>query len=397
MTSTWRHTSPPLRGLERWLRAEGIEFTTWDRWFLALVAADHGGDWQALRERLRAKLQRHEYERRDAEAKLSHLSDVEARWSSLRESARERLRRDCLDDRIVRRARSKIVEQSLEERHKTPAMREPPRVRLRARALRGYWPRFPVSPARVEPVFREVVPRDFCSERATFGLARRLEAALDGALRRSARPAEHLAVQRAFLTAAIDAFDCADDSCGVLGDLCRDRFPDYFTVPWREARLLPEVYYRDFLEWATWEDYGLTSDLLQPFFRAVAKEHVPLVDRILRELRVELVAADLEYQAERALTLRADLHVAKRRVGAFVDLALEMGSREWQRITTMAEAALRQRRRDLALAIFAAADQPGFHRERLRDDSLRLPAVFPSGRPQRAAPVRLRCGSSRKT
>jgi hypothetical protein len=50
---TRRHTFPPLRGLERWLRAGGIEFTTWDRWFLALVAADHGSDWQALRERLR--------------------------------------------------------------------------------------------------------------------------------------------------------------------------------------------------------------------------------------------------------------------------------------------------------------------------------------------------------
>src|SRR6266571_6810936 len=232
-----RHTFPPLRGLERWLRAGEIEFTTWDRWFLALVAADHGGDWQALRERLRAKFQRHEYERLDAEAKLSHLADLQARWSSLHESARERLRGNCLDERIVRRARSKIVEQALEDRHKTHAMRETPRVRLRARALRGYWPRFPVSPARVEPVFRGVVPHDFCSERATFGLARRLEAALDGALRRSARPAEHLAVQRAFLTAAIDAFDSADDSCGVLGDLCQQRFADYGTAPWREAGL----------------------------------------------------------------------------------------------------------------------------------------------------------------
>ena len=163
-------------------------------------------------------------------------------------------------------------------------------------------------------------------------------------------------------------------------------FPDYFTAPWREAKLPPEIYYRDFLEWATWEDYGLTNGQLQPFFRAVVKEHVPLVDRILGELRVELTAADLEYQADEALTLRGELHVAKRRFGAFPDLAAEMGSREWQRITTMAEAALRGRRRDLALAIFAAADQPGFHRAHLRDECRRLLGTLPAGRRPRAAP-----------
>jgi len=46
--------------------------------------------------------------------------------------------------------------------------------------------------------------------------------------------------------------------------------------------------------------------------------------------------------------------------------ATEMGSREWERITTMAEVSRRARRGDLSLAVFAAADQPGFHRDYLR-------------------------------
>jgi len=82
-------------------------------------------------------------------------------------------------------------------------MRETPRVRLRQRALRGHWSRFPVSPARYERTFRDTLEsRDFYSERATFGLARRLEAQLARELNGAVRPAEHVAVLRAFLTRA---------------------------------------------------------------------------------------------------------------------------------------------------------------------------------------------------
>jgi hypothetical protein len=183
-------------------------------------------------------------------------------------------------------------------------MRETPRRRLRERALRGYWRRFPVSPARYEGAFGDTLAsRDFHHERATFGLARRLDAQIEREWKRAVRPAEQVAVLRAFLTIMLQAMECADDSCGVLGDLAHDWFPQYFAAPWQQAGLSPELYYRDFLEYAIWEDYGLLYGELAPFFKAVAKEHVPVVDGVLRDLRAELCAADLEYQAEEALTL----------------------------------------------------------------------------------------------
>lgn len=69
----------------------------------------------------------------------------------------------------------------------------------------------------------------------------------------------------------IATMEC-DDSCGVLGDLCHDRFPDCFAAPWHA-----------------------------------------------RDLSLEL-------------------------------LTTETGSQAWERITTMAEAALRARRLDVATA-----------------------------------------------
>jgi hypothetical protein len=114
------------------------------------------------------------------------------------------------------------------------------------------------------------------------------------------------------------------------------------------------------------------------FFDAVTTEDVPLLDRLLREHRDELSAVDLDYQAEEALTLLGELRVAKRSFDVFEGLAMETGSRHWTRITAMAEAALRARRRDLAAAIFAAADQPGMHRDYLRQQALRLLGVLPA-------------------
>src|SRR5712691_6872173 len=115
-------------------------------------------------------------------------------------------------------------------------MRETPRVRLHRRALRGYWSQFPTSPTEYETVFITLIAaRDFYDERASFGLARRLEALLDRQLQRARSAGQRVAISRAFLTAMIETMACADDSNGVIGDLCQERFNDYVTAPWREA------------------------------------------------------------------------------------------------------------------------------------------------------------------
>jgi hypothetical protein len=197
-------------------------------------------------------------------------------------------------------------------------MRETPRARLRERALRGYWSRFPVSPASSEQALRaELEARDFYGERATFGLARRLDAAFGRQLKRAAG-ASGQAVIRAFLTSLLLAMERADDSCGILGDLARDHFPKYFTAPWRETGLSPDVYYRGFIEYGVWEDHGLLGPHeLVPFFKRLSQADVVCVDGLLKEHRAELQAAELEYQAEDALFFLGALHVSKKEFRRF--------------------------------------------------------------------------------
>ena len=225
-------TPPPRHGLDPWLSAGGIHFATWDQWFLLLLFGEHDGDWAALRARLRDRCWGPGFERDDAEAKLSHLGDLETRWASLGDAGCERLRRACGDRRLLRRARAKILEQEVGAHDKTPAIRETPRGRLRERALRGYWPRFPVSPARYEAAFRDTIESQaFHGERATFGLARRLDRQITRALERGAGAAGQVAVRRAFLTSLVLAMERADDSCGVISELAHEHVPGYFTAP----------------------------------------------------------------------------------------------------------------------------------------------------------------------
>ncbi len=50
----------------------------------------------------------------------------------------------------------------------------------------------------------------------------------------------------------------------------------------------------------------------------------------------------------------------------FVPMARAMGTRAWQRITTMSEAAEKRGRYELALAVYEACLGPGLHEDFLR-------------------------------
>src|SRR4051812_41733310 len=65
-----------LSGLEPWRTNAAHEFQQWDLWFLAVLVGDYGGDWAALRMRLRPPTSNYSLAEEDAEAKLSHLDDL---------------------------------------------------------------------------------------------------------------------------------------------------------------------------------------------------------------------------------------------------------------------------------------------------------------------------------
>ena len=365
-------------GLEAWCQAGGHEFTRWDLWYLVVLLCDFDGSWDDLRASLKPQWSWQPAEL--WEGKRYHLIDLRRRLGEAGLDPVDLVGDLAQDKRILRKARTKVLEKELRDADKTAAMRETPRRVLAAQALRGQWDLFPVSPAAYERLFSGEIGRPRYEQRdASFALSRRLKAVLKKADHASGSvAAARLALYRATLTALIAAMGTVDDSYGVVGDLFGEVLSEYFTIPWQATGIGPEVYYRDFLNFAVWEDFGLTYHRLDPFFGAVAPEHIVLVDAVLRDIRTELLLyEELVHQADEALTLLGELYVVKRNFGRFTALAHEMGSRQWERVTRMAEAAVASGRRHLALEIFTAADQPGWHQAHLRELQAKLTGLPP--------------------
>lgn len=380
--------TPPIYGPEMWKTIRRESLVHWDRWFLVVLVHDFEDDWNALKAAIKERCgSSYGGGHDDVERKMSHLIELHARLQRSSIAPAHCLDEASFERKILYKSRHKLFEQeAYERRAQTEAMRNTPRRSLRTRALRGHWAAFPISPEPYEATFaNEIEDRDFYSENSTFGLIKRLECLLDEEDKRCPDVASRLACYRGFLTAVMQAGDHLDDSFGSVGDLFQQRLPTYIGLPWEETGLTPEVYYRDFIEFAVWDSYALTYQRLGPFFRSIHKECFELVEDILIELERELRASSgdfpsLEFYAEEALDLLGELYVAKRRYERFVAAAAKMGSEKWERITRMAESALKQGRKDLALAVFAAADQPGFHREYLRRQCMKLTGQPPPER-----------------
>src|SRR5215471_20974874 len=74
----------------------------------------------------------------------------------------------------------------------------------------------------------------------------------------------------------------------------------------------------------------------------------------------------LDYQYEEALTLLGQIVAEQQRFEQFETLARDMGTRQWKRIIVLADRAVKQRKRPLAVAVFEAALSPGMHEGFLR-------------------------------
>ncbi|MBW3605780.1 MAG: hypothetical protein KY460_12910 [Actinobacteria bacterium] len=278
------------------------------------------------------------------------------------------------------KARNKMARHSIDGRALTDAMIDTPRVRLQRRARYGSWDAFPVSPATSYDRFRAAVEvKSFITKGRTFSkvqqLSDRLER-LDGP-RRS--PPERVALYRAFHTAGLEFADRADDSYGVIGELRSDAWETYLGLDWEAVGVPADVYWRDICELVVWEPYGLGfQSETRPFVHAGAV-HTPVIVAHLRDLDAQLRALHLTYQADEARQQLAWLHIATRKFDRFVETATLLGSDHWRPVDAMARAALDAGDRDLAVAVFAAADQPGWHRDHLRRRCRDLTGADPAG------------------
>lgn len=356
---------PPIFGPEPWSVVAGVEWCHFDRWFALVTVADFDGDLEALEEELAARLRSPRHSRRDLEAKLSHLSDLRDGLARAGIAVGRLAEGEC-DPKVLSKARRKVLDQWLEGRAMTEAMRETPRVRLERRARYGHWPHFPGNPDRFYEKLAGKRPPSHVPKGRSFAVTRRLEERLERHDARCHTEADRLALYRAFHTVGVELAERGDDSFGVIGEMRRRAFTTYLGIDWAAAGMEHEAWWQDLCELLVSEDYALTFEHETLPFRRVRAGDAELVEAILLDLAGEYRAAHLDYQADEALQLVAWLHLAGRRYTKYVEAAERLGSEHWRPAVTLAESAIAGGWSDLAVEVFRAADRPGFHRDTLR-------------------------------
>jgi hypothetical protein len=366
-------------GPELWAQRAGQDWSLWDLWFCVIAVRDHGGDLNAfVGDFVDAIRKPGVYGRDEAEAKLSHLHDLQARLADVGLTPADLADDEVLaDKRIAARAREKVTGRiPLEGRARTAAMIDTPRRRFEHRARYGHWPSFPSDPAPFFEKFRPTVDRvDHITKGKTFAVVARLEkrlASLDGP--RRSLP-DRLALYRAFHTAGLELADAADDSYGNIGQTRAEAWDTYLSIDWRGTGMDPAAYWQDLCELRIWEPYGLDFKQEEEWFRSARPEDVPIVEPVLLALEAEHYDAVLDYPAEDALIALADLYVATKARDRYVMAARRLGSRAWRPIEAMARSQLKAKDRAGAVAVFRAANQPGPQQDHLRRKCVELTGV----------------------
>jgi hypothetical protein len=348
-----------------------VLITYWDLWY-ALVATDQfEGSLEGLAAHFREERARAFCSRERAIGKLSHLRDLQQRLrqAGVAVSAIPEAAGSELVKMEKRRAAGRILKHNERQYERSTAMQCPPQDRLFPAVLRVHWPRFPVSPAPYADSLSDRFDWErFYGLNASFRLARKLDDETDRAqeLLAEGAVADALAMLRSLMTVTVELFDIADDSCGAIGDSFQAAFKLYRRLKWRESGIEPEVFLHDLIDFLIWDDYALTAQQTDGFFRSLRADEVEICLAHLRSRRAEYMALDLDYQADEALTLMGQVVAEKQRFGLFEELAAEMAADRWPRIILLADVAVKAGKTDLAQTVFEAALTRGSHLDLLR-------------------------------
>lgn len=346
-----------------------VHLTYWDLWLLIVLAQTFKGDWDALADHFRAKAKSGGFERERAEGLLNHSRHLRSALDDAGLSAADVLA--CLDAALIKankaKARRKVLELQFQKHECSQWMIETPRWQREQRAMQGFWEHFPVSPAAfadgIAAIFK---PGKLYEEDESFKLERRLTAFLDR-YEENLDQASLFALYRAYLTVLLDKINQVDDSYGVIGQGYESVFEAYYQLDRADLALPSEIFFQDLLELLIWEDYGFTYQKQPDFFASLMGQDVPVVETILLQEWRELGELELAYQSEKALTMLGLLYAQQKMFDRYLEIARQMGTREWQRITRLSEAAEAGRQNDLALAVYEASLGPGWHEKYLRE------------------------------
>jgi hypothetical protein len=287
-------------GPETWREIDGVAFCHWDRWLLRLALAEQGG-LDAIERELRARTANRRINRDAAEAMLAQVIDLRDRLAHLARTPERILdAEEQASGWLLKKAWKRVWHDGPNRR--TDAMRNTPRRRLEARALRGHWPRFPVSPARFELELRRIVGVEASYDPSATGpLARLLQIHVDLLKMRASSDLERLALHRAVMTVIIELMEQFDDSLADMSEVFAASARAYLDLA-RDAAGLDGIL-RDLLELAVWEDYGLLKGI-DHFLGALDEEHANAALRELASIISELGRERLDAQRARAVALR---------------------------------------------------------------------------------------------
>lgn len=274
---------------------------------------------------------------------------------------------------LITRARAKVFKRDVSERSMTPAMRNPPSLRLEHRARCGRWPQFPSSPQdphdRLVTLLR--LGRHCRSTRTADGWATRSLAydlaEATGLLETGDGP-ETLAVRRAMLTIGLNLMECCDDSYGGLGDVIGQALEDYAGTDWRSAGAPPDVFWPDFLEIVTMlANYGVVDRRETELFRltGVARD-LDTVCEVATGLHEDYAAARMGWHADEVQTLQVYAVAAAGAVNRFETTVRRIGPTSRAACEAMVQVALESGRVDVARRTLDAAGIPGGHQQWVR-------------------------------
>jgi len=129
-------------GPEPWTTVGDARWCQFDRWFALTTAADFDSNLDELEAQLVGRPRGSLHSRRDLEAKLSHLADLRLRLTAAGVDISRQARAEAADKTTVAKARRKVLEQAVDGRAMTEAMRDTPRAVSTAEPATAHGPPF---------------------------------------------------------------------------------------------------------------------------------------------------------------------------------------------------------------------------------------------------------------
>jgi hypothetical protein len=345
-------------------QGRSLQLSYWDLWFALVAVLMHNGDLDRLADWIKEE-KGFSYDRRSIERKRCHIRDLKRRLDEASIIPADIvLAAPELAKTEKRRALKKVSESIRREREFSEPMRNTSRKRRFDDALRGYWNRFPVSPEPyAENVGAHFRSKGFYSESMSFRISGTLDRYVDKAkkLLEAGKVAQAQALLRGWMTVIVELMAKADDSFGSIGMSFDEGFKTYLKIPLEQTGIDEAVFFPDLLDFLIWEDYGLTDDGIEGYFRRLTEGQAVLCVEHLRHEVAALLEDDQDYQSEEALTFLGQVIAEQERFDEFEDLARQMGSRAWKRIIRLVDRAMKRKKKPLAIKVFEAALTKGDH------------------------------------